>query len=388
MPDAARQAASKAFGAELLGVNLAYVFVQRRAVLKFSPLQSDADWLQHPPEYARWSLDFLQATYADPVRSSNPDIARGKLWLAPNQLSSEIVLSQLSKNRLSVCLQLDERPRPLALIALKNSASTQWRWARSDAAGCITLVGAKIEPAWNGEVFSVLDAPARFVFKAVDTPKSTIKPTLEPMLSTSSAARPQLTENAQQSYATVPIVGGCEGCALIFVQMPSKIASHARIGAQSEPGVALQLSGTVRDMQGQPRAGIVVYAHQTNVEGIYPRAVVENAQALAHGRLRAWVQSDANGHFAFTTIRPGAYPGGSEPQHIHLQVLEPNRCSYWVGDALFADDPMLSAVKRAAQENAPGGSGIDVPKWQKNQWRVRRDIVLGKDVPGYAGCGR
>jgi protocatechuate 3,4-dioxygenase beta subunit len=133
--------------------------------------------------------------------------------------------------------------------------------------------------------------------------------------------------------------------------------------------------------------GIVLYAYQTDARGIYPAAARLRGAAARHGRLRGWTRSDAMGRYAFDTIRPGAYPDGGEPQHIHLHVIEPRRCTYYIGDVLFADDPLLDAERRADAVDARGGSGIVAPYGDATRgWQATRDITLGLNVPGYDGC--
>jgi len=103
--------------------------------------------------------------------------------------------------------------------------------------------------------------------------------------------------------------------------------------------------------------------------------------------LRGWVQTDSAGRYSFNTIRPGAYPGEDIPQHIHLHIIEPGRCTYTVGDVLFVDDPRLTVALRLKEKNAYGGSGIVKAEGNKNAgWRVIRNITLGLNVPGYMAC--
>ncbi len=184
--------------------------------------------------------------------------------------------------------------------------------------------------------------------------------------------------------AREPVVGlPCEDCDAIFVAQPAVIPSVARIALPDEPGEPLTFEGVVtRD--GKPVAGIVVYAHHTNARGIYPTTeTLSGTAAYRHGRLRGFVKSDAQGRFRFDTIRPAGYPGTAIPAHIHLHILEPGRCTYWIGDVLFDDDPRLTAEERA-RSGSRGGPGIAVPRrTESGGWIVTRDIHLGQGVPGY-----
>lgn len=188
--------------------------------------------------------------------------------------------------------------------------------------------------------------------------------------------------------AREPIVGlPCDGCDGVFQGLPATPAASARIAPADEPGEPLALSGVVTDGTGAPRAGVVVYAYQTDRRGIYPRDAALSGAAARHGRLRGWARTDTAGRYAFATIRPGGYPGVSIPQHIHLHVIEPGRCTYYIGDVLFADDPRLTPALRERERNARGGDGVVTPRGDPSGWTAARDIVLGRNVPDYAACG-
>lgn len=191
---------------------------------------------------------------------------------------------------------------------------------------------------------------------------------------------------AASTPAREPVVGlPCEGCEAIFAGMPAQLAAQARIGPLGELGEPLHIAGTVFDAAGRPAAGIVVYAYQTDAEGHYPPDEARRGQPGArHGRLRAWARTDAHGEYAFDAVRPGGYPGTDIPQHVHMHVLEPGRCTYYIDDLLFADDPRLTADQRALYTPGRGGAGIAVPqKDEAGVWQVRRDIRLGERIPGY-----
>jgi len=179
--------------------------------------------------------------------------------------------------------------------------------------------------------------------------------------------------------AQEPVIGGpCEGCELVFVGRPGAPASTARIAPEGEPGQPLVLEGTVRTLAGQPAPGTVVYAYHTDAKGLYPRG------ATRHGSLRGWAVAGPRGEFTFRTIRPGAYPGRRIPQHVHFHVIEPGRGTYYIDDLVFDDDPILTAEQRGRLVRERGGSGLGRPvKGADGVWHVRRDIVLGKNVPAY-----
>ncbi len=193
---------------------------------------------------------------------------------------------------------------------------------------------------------------------------------------------------APPATARERVVGGpCEGCDAVFVGLPkvASLKSDARIAPVGEPGPPLRVDGVVRDVAGKPAPGIVVYAYQTNEKGVYPPEVrFTGTSAYRHGKLRAWAKTDASGRYTFTTIRPASYPESDIPQHIHMHVLEPGRCTYWIDDIVFTDDPFLTAQQRAGHEHGRGGIGTATPTREADgTWRVRRDIRLGAGIADY-----
>jgi protocatechuate 3,4-dioxygenase beta subunit len=184
--------------------------------------------------------------------------------------------------------------------------------------------------------------------------------------------------------ASEPVLGGpCEGCELVFAGMPDDPAPTARIAPAGERGETLVIEGTVRTLDHAPAAGIIVYAYHTDSNGVYPRGTTR------HGRLRGWARTDENGNYRFDTIRPGSYPGGNDPSHVHMHVIEPGTGTYFIDDLVFDDDPLLSAEERDGSRPRRGGSGVAHPvRDDAGVWHARRDIALGENVPGYTDAFR
>lgn len=176
----------------------------------------------------------------------------------------------------------------------------------------------------------------------------------------------------------VPVIGGpCQGCELVFVDMPASLTSSGRIAPVGEQGSLLVVRGSVHSADGSPAQGIIVYAYQTDARGAYPKGSTQ------HGGLRGWAQTDANGRYQLETIRPAAYVGRDIPQHIHMHVIEPNKGTYYIDDITFDDDPLLTTEKRD-KKLCRGGCGISHPQRdEQGVWHVRRDISLGKNIPDY-----
>lgn len=176
-----------------------------------------------------------------------------------------------------------------------------------------------------------------------------------------------------------PVIGGpCEGCEEVFRGLPAELPSRARIAPADEPGESMRIEGTVYDASEVPAAGVIVYAYHTDDGGIYPRD-----EQSRHGRLRGWALSDAKGRYVFDTIRPAGYPGTTIPAHVHMHVIEPGCCTYWIADINFADDARLTARERE-RRSMRGGNGLLEPARDKDGvWVVTRDIHLGENVPDY-----
>ncbi len=179
--------------------------------------------------------------------------------------------------------------------------------------------------------------------------------------------------------ASEPVVGlPCEGCEEVFAGLPDELVPESRLAPSDEPGEPMELTGIVRTQDAMPAAGIIVYAYQTDAQGLYPPD-----PASRHGRLRAWCRTDEQGRYTFRTIRPGAYPGRTEPEHIHLHIIEQGRCTYYIDDVVFEDDPKLTTEMRTRARNR-AGSGLTAPERGDDAiWRVTRDITLGENIPGY-----
>lgn len=200
--------------------------------------------------------------------------------------------------------------------------------------------------------------------------------------------------NAQDHSTTrirEPIIGGpCEGCEVVFEGLPATLSSVTRLTAVGEPGQPMIIDGIVRDQRGAPARGIIVYAYHTDANGIYrPLGNASGDVARRHGQLRGWAITDSLGHYRFITIRPGHYPQRNDPQHVHMHVIEPGCCTYYIASIHFDDDPLLSAATRRSEDGGRGGSGLThSTRSADGAWHVRRDIQLGTGVPGYGEARR
>lgn len=193
-------------------------------------------------------------------------------------------------------------------------------------------------------------------------------------------------QDSSRTGGREPIVGKpCEGCEAIFEGLSEELSSTARIAPKDEPGEPMRIEGTVYDPEGQPAPGVIVYAYHTDAHGIYPKDErMKGKAAHRHGRLRAWAKTDEKGRYLFETIRPASYPDSTVPAHVHMHILEPGRCTYYIDDLRFSDDPFLTRQEREDKEDGRGGSGLVEPRRNEEGERVvTRDIHLGQNVPGY-----
>jgi protocatechuate 3,4-dioxygenase beta subunit len=173
-----------------------------------------------------------------------------------------------------------------------------------------------------------------------------------------------------------PDLYDCEGCEGASERPPGSLQPHARIAAPGEPGERMRIEGVVYRPDGAtPAANVVIYAYHTDAGGRYSRGTPETEESRRHGLLRGWVRTGADGRYSFDTVKPGPYPGGTEPAHVHLTVLEPGRRPYWIDEIVFAGEFGVTDEYRRKRENR-GGDGI-VQLVRRNGLLVaRRDIIL------------
>ena len=169
----------------------------------------------------------------------------------------------------------------------------------------------------------------------------------------------------------------CEGCEAIREHSFDNLSWSTRIPPAGEPGDPMVLTGVVYQTDGKtPAPGVIVYAYHTNTGGVYPTRGDEQGWGRRHGYLRGWVKTNEKGEYRFETIRPGGYPGRTDPAHIHMIVKEPARQEYWIDEVVFEDDPRVTDRYRTAQQNRGGNGIIRLSRDQSGGWSGRRDIVL------------
>lgn len=186
---------------------------------------------------------------------------------------------------------------------------------------------------------------------------------------------------AQQSQR---IGGPFENAEFIYIDMPKEItSSDTTLGWFSE-GQKLIVTGTILKPDGiTPAPNVILYYYHTDTKGYYSNHPDLDQRAARHGYLRGWVKSDAQGKYAIHTVRPAAYPSGSEPAHIHPSILEPGaEYPYYLDAFIFDDTLILTDEMRDGMENR-GGSGILRVLAEDNIQVAEHNIILGLNIPNY-----
>jgi protocatechuate 3,4-dioxygenase beta subunit len=135
----------------------------------------------------------------------------------------------------------------------------------------------------------------------------------------------------------------------------------AHVTSDSEPGERLVVTGRILRADGTtPASGVVLTLYQTDSVGIYGPG---SGRPEEVARLKGKLVTGADGRYEIVTIRPGHYPGGGVPAHIHAAVD-----GVTIPDYLFAGDRYL--------KGGEGGFAMQVRRGADGVWRGSRDIVL------------
>ena len=182
-----------------------------------------------------------------------------------------------------------------------HSCTTSRCWTRKVVAGVAVL---KLEDAsgnelWRTETGATL-APGETASRSYTVCGDRV------ILQKSAPVQPTSCKQLPPMERVDPRPDGCIECLGAYEGMPKRMESRARLASVKEPGERLELTGRVFAADGKPRAGVIVYAFQTNHAGLYPPSVpVRSTFSDSHGRLRAWVRTDNEGRYTFDTDKAG-----------------------------------------------------------------------------------
>lgn len=151
---------------------------------------------------------------------------------------------------------------------------------------------------------------------------------------------------------------------------PRDAAAEIAVTPPGEAGEPLVVSGTVYGPEGEPLAGASLFVYQTDAAGIY------SAEGNTNPRLKGYLRTDTEGRYRFRTIRPGAYPRGGVPAHIHYHLAPPEGDEETVGEMFFAGDPQLT--ERAAR--APFHHVLEPERGPDGTLRATCDLRLAGGI--------
>ncbi len=185
-------------------------------------------------------------------------------------------------------------------------------------------------------------------------------------------------------YSTKTIGGGCDGCELMYVDMPKRINDvDTSAGWETNDAQKLMVTGTIFKNDGRtPAPDVIVYYWHTNSQGLYISR--KRGKAKNHGDLKGWIKTNTMGRYCIYTSRPASYPKDSLPAHIHFAIKEPELPNeYYCDDIVFDDDPLLIPyLKRYPPANRCGSGTVRL--LLKDDIRIaEHDIVLGLHIPNY-----
>jgi protocatechuate 3,4-dioxygenase beta subunit len=150
----------------------------------------------------------------------------------------------------------------------------------------------------------------------------------------------------------------------------SRLRSVLTLAPAKEPGKRMIVSGTLFSLDGTPLPRRRIGVYQTDATGNYGR----DPRTPQWARLHGWLITDALGRYEIRTIRPGAYPGGGTPEHIHF-VIETSRGFDGSTELRFEDDPLVSRTEiNASRHEGRFGTARPVEQGKDGVLRVERDL--------------
>jgi protocatechuate 3,4-dioxygenase, beta subunit len=164
---------------------------------------------------------------------------------------------------------------------------------------------------------------------------------------------------------------GSEGMGAI--DAPADISSRATMSTLAGDGEPMAISGIVYGPDGKtPAQNTLIYLYHTDKFGIYGRAGEHK-----HGKFRAWLLTDKDGRYEFSSIRPASYPNTTFAAHVHMTVTTSDKREDWIDSILFEGDGFISARERQDAGKRGGFQPIvTLVKGTDGMARATRDIRL------------
>lgn len=176
----------------------------------------------------------------------------------------------------------------------------------------------------------------------------------------------------------------CEGCEAVLEYNDRELTNTDTLPDFDKEGVKIKVEGTIYQTDGKtPANNIILYVYHTNQSGIYAPNENSKGWGKKHGYNRTWLKTDKDGYYSFYTLKPAPYPNRSEPAHIHYEILEPNGKYYYLASCHFTGDSLLTENEINPNSPRGGHSGLLTFKKEGDLLVATRDIVLGKNIPGY-----
>jgi len=190
-------------------------------------------------------------------------------------------------------------------------------------------------------------------------------------------------QHKKQASQTSNLGGKCEGCEAIYEYKNKPLTFVDTLPAFKTTRPQLKITGVVFKKDGTtPAPNVILYIYHTNRKGIYEKKGNAKGWAKRHGFIRGWVKTNQAGKYVFYTFQPVTYPNSSEPAHVHIIVKEPGKKEYYIDSYFFDNDPLLTKKRRNNLKNR-GGSGISRFQKENGMLVIKRDIVLGLNIPNY-----
>jgi protocatechuate 3,4-dioxygenase, beta subunit len=166
-------------------------------------------------------------------------------------------------------------------------------------------------------------------------------------------------------------------------------ADLTRHGSGEPIGERIIVHGTVRDSYGEPLRRTLIEVWQANAAGRYLHDLDQHPAPIDPNFTGAGrCLTDDEGHYRFTTIKPGPYPWKNHtnawrPAHLHLSLFGRAFTQrlvtqmYFPGDPLFYQDPIFNSVRDEAARKrmiSVYDHATTSPEWATG---YRFDVVLG-----------